>query len=131
MKPPAGATIYEQELATFWFGEDGILYAKAKNAQRTLEIQKRTYEFIRQISGGKKVCLLSDLSSGGSAHDDETREYMAREMPHLFKAMALISTSAFARMATNTFMTLKGLPVPLRSFDNEEEAREWLKEYLD
>lgn len=130
MKPPAGATVYEKELATFWLDDNGILYAKAKNAERTLEIQQRTYDFIRQLSRSKKVCLLTDLSSGGSTQDAETREYMAREMPFIFKAMALISTSAFGRLNTNTFMMAKGLPVPVRSFDSEDEARAWLKEFL-
>ncbi len=129
LRPPAHVTTYEGELATFWFDESGILCAIGKQTTRTLDMQKNNYDFIRQISGGKKVCLLSDATSS-DPHDKETRDYMAREMPNVFIAMAVVADSAVGRFVFNTFIRLKRQPVPMRFFPNEKEARAWLKQYL-
>jgi hypothetical protein len=129
MNPSANDKIYESELAIFWFNEEGMLCANGKNVLRTLENQKRTYECIKQISGNKKVCLLSDATSS-SAQTKEVREYIAGEMPNLFKAMAVISRSSMGRFITNVFLSVNRYPVPIKMFDNEASAREWLRQYL-
>lgn len=129
LKPSAHAKIYEGELATFWFDESGILCAIGKHTLRNLDKQKSNFDFIRQISGGKKVCLLSDLTSS-EPYDKETRDYMALEMPHVFAAMATMSDSPMGRFMFNTFVGLKKQPVPMRFFSDEAEAKAWLKQYL-
>ncbi len=63
MKQQTILQYYESELATFWFDECGILCARSKDTPRTLDKQKKTYKLIRQISGNKKVCLFSDMTS--------------------------------------------------------------------
>lgn len=129
MQLPKDRTIFEGELASFWFDENGFLCAQAKNTPRTLERQKENYALIRKISGNKKVCLLTDTTSS-SAQDRATREYTATEIPHIFKAMAIISTSAAGRMVANLFIALKDNPIPIKIFGDESSAREWLKTYL-
>jgi hypothetical protein len=129
MTPPDNAEIYEGELATFWFDDNGILFANAKNTPRTLEKQIKNYEFLKQITGDKKVCLLSDTTNT-SPQDKETRDYVAKEIPNIFKAMAVISTSVMGGFTSNVFIAIKQQPVPLKMFENESEAKEWLKQYL-
>lgn len=129
MKPPDNTRLYESDLATFWFDENYILCAIAKKTHRTVDKQKKTYELIRQISDNKKVCILSDATSV-SPLDKETREYVALEIPTIFKAMAIISASALGRTIANIFLTLKRQPVPIKMFANEKDAKEWLKQYL-
>jgi len=128
MNPPANTEVYEGEIATFWF-EDGILYAKSKNVPRTLEVQKRTYDLIRKISNGKKVCMLADASNS-QPQDKQTREYIAQEMPKIFKAMAVLSESATGKVITSIFRGLKKDPVAVEMFPDEHSAKEWLKQYL-
>ena len=41
MKPPEHVTLFEGELATFWFDEQGILCALSKSTARSLEKQKK------------------------------------------------------------------------------------------
>ena len=60
MIPPEHVTIYEGELASFWFDENGILCANSKSVPRTLEKQKANYDLVRQITGNRLVCLLAD-----------------------------------------------------------------------
>jgi hypothetical protein len=129
MMPPEHVTIYEGELASFWFDEDGILFANSKSVSRTLEKQKTNYAFVRQITGNKPVCLLAD-NTATYTQDDHTREYSAQEMPKLFKAMAVISGTTIGRAASHLFTYFQGQPIPIRSFENEKEAKEWLMQYL-
>jgi hypothetical protein len=129
MTPPEGTETFDGELALFWFDEHGILCARSKNTPRTLARQKANYEFIRKISGNKKVCLLTDTSST-SPQDRETRDYVALELPAIFKAMAVISSTAVGKFIANQFVHLKDQPIPIRLFGNEDEAREWLKQFL-
>jgi hypothetical protein len=126
---PDNVKIYEGELATFWFEENGILCANAKSTPRTVERQKENYRFIKEMTGGKKVCLLSDTTNA-SPQDKETRDYAAAELPNVFIAMAVVSKSALGGFSANVFLTLKQQPIPIRMFENEHEAKEWLKTYL-
>lgn len=126
---PEGITSYEAPLATFWFNEDGILYAVAKDTPRTLEKQKETYAVIRKIADNQKVCMLSEASAA-RIPDEETTKYMNQEIPNLFKAMAVLSETATGKAPTVAANILQSTPVPIHLFDSEEQALEWLKGFL-
>ena len=130
MQPPDNVKIYEGELANFWFDEFGILCAVSKKVTRTLEKQKASYALVREITGNKRVCLLAD-NTVTYIQDEKTREYSATEMPELFKAMAVISNTVMGKAAAHLFQYFHGQPIPIKSFDNEKDAREWLKQYLN
>lgn len=129
MTPPDNTKTFEGELATFWFDENGILCAAAKNVPRSLESQKENYAFIRELTGNKKVCLLSDISSS-TPQDKATRDYAASEIPNVFKAMAVISTSVLGQFSANIFLVLKAQPIPIKFFTDEASAKQWLKNYI-
>jgi hypothetical protein len=127
--PPSGAALYEGETATFWFDDHGILYCRAKEVERTLERQKASFELIRSIAGSRKVYMLADTTTGG-LQDKAAREYAAREMPGIFRAMAIISASAFGRMIANTMSSLQDQPVPIKQFSAEAQAKDWLMDFI-
>ena len=129
MKPLDNVTVHEGELAFFWFDESGILCALSKDTPRTFEKQQKNYEFIKNISGNKKVCLLSDTTNSAT-QDKATRDYMAQEIPNVFIAMAVISDSILGKFITNMFLHLKQQPIPIKFFSNEKDAKEWLKGFL-
>ncbi|HTH55026.1 MAG TPA: STAS/SEC14 domain-containing protein [Cyclobacteriaceae bacterium] len=129
MTPPINAKIYEGELADFWFDAHGILCAVSKMVPRTHENQLMNYELIRQITGGKRVCLLAD-NTLTYEQDDATRKLMATEIPKVFKAMAVFSRTIFGQAVSDTFLYYQGTPVPIKTFKNEEEARQWLQQHL-
>ena len=130
MNPPENAKIYQGELADFWFDENGILYAVSKAVPRTLEKQKMNYDLIREITGNEKVCLLAD-NSVTYTQDNHTREYSAKEIPSLFKAMAVISRTSLGKAASFLFQYYEGQPIPIMVFDNEKDARTWLMQYVN
>ena len=130
MTPPRNAKVYEGELADFWFDEDGILCAVSKMTPRTLEKQKANYDLVRKITDNKRVCLLAD-NTLTYEQDDDTRKLMADEIPKIFKAMAVVSRTVFGKAVSDTFLYYHGTPVPIRTFNDENEAREWLKQFVN
>jgi hypothetical protein len=130
MEPPKNVEVIDWPTSTMWFDEEGILYSKSKKAPpQTLEEAKRSIERFKKITGGKKVCMLADISNSAPTNK-ENRDWAAQEMPNLVKAIAMISTSAMGRMVANLFFGLKPPPYPSKMFSSEKEAKEWLKQYL-
>lgn len=130
MVPPENAKIIELPNSIIWFDENGILCSIAKKIpQQTIEEAKKTMEELRKITGGKKVCLLSDSTDSPPANK-EMRDYAAEAIPEVTKAVAIISRSAVGKMAANLFFSIKKQPYPVKMFNDEIEAKEWLKQYL-
>lgn len=130
MVPPENIQVFELPTTTMWFDESGILCAVAKKVPlQTVEEAKKTFKEFSKITGGKKICLLSD-STNSSPANKEMRDYAAQVLPEIAKAVAIISRSAVGRMAANLFFSLKKQPYPVKMFMDEIEAKEWLKQYL-
>ena len=130
MEPPQNATIIDSPTSIMWFDENGILCSIAKKGVRqTLEEAKVYIEEFKKITGGKKVCLLSD-STDSTPINKEMRDYAAEVIPEIAKAIAIISRSALGKMTANLFFKIKKQPYPVKIFNEENEAKEWLKQYL-
>ena len=130
MTPSTNTEVIELPNSTVWFDEDGILCSIAKKVpQQTIEEAKKIMEELRIITGGTKVCILSD-STDSPPPDKEMRDYVAEVIPEIAKAVAVISRSAVGKMAANLFFSIKKQPYPIKMFTDETEAKEWLKQYL-
>lgn len=130
MHPPINTKVYDWPSSTFWFDEEGILHSVSKKRETpTFEETKETVEEFKKIIGDKKVCMLIDVThSTGTTR--ETRNLAAEEFPKFTKAIAMISNSALGKMFANIFFKLKKQPYPTKMFNDENEAREWLRQYL-
>ena len=128
MKPPPDKEIFEDELAEYWMETDELLCSICKPNPRTLEATKKSFELIEKITHGKKVCLLSDTTAA-SQGSEKVREYSLTVTQRHFKAMALITSSSFSNLLVNTFMTISKQAIPMRLFNNEKEAREWINQH--
>jgi len=129
MKAPDSAEIFETPASTYWFDKE-VLFVIAKNAP-PLPMQeqvKQTEEFKKKL-GGKKICAIMDVTEA-AASSRETREYNTRELPTMFKAIAFITRSALGRMLAHLFLGMKPMSFPVKVFSNEQDAREWIKQYL-
>ena len=130
MVPPKNAKVIELHASTVWFDDDGILYSVAKRVpQQTVAEAEQSLEEFKKITGGKKMCMLSD-STESPPVNKEMRDYAARVIPEIVKAIAIMSRSSVGKMAANLFFSLKKQPYPVKFFDDQEEARLWLKQYL-
>lgn len=127
---PQDAKVYEFTNSDMWFDEDGILWSVSKMAPpQTVEQARQDLERLRSMIGDKKVCMLADVT-----HSTETtremREFAAEELPKFTKAIAMVSGSALGKMFANLFFRIKSQPYPVKMFNNPEDARSWLQQYL-
>ncbi|MGZ4035281.1 MAG: DUF7793 family protein [Bacteroidia bacterium] len=130
MEPPKNVKVIENLTSLYWFDEDGILCSISKKApKQSFEETKRVVEDFKKMLNGKKVCLLIDVTHTVES-TREVRDYVAAEFPKFIKAIAMISNSALGKMLANLFFSIKSQPYPTKMFNNEKEAKEWLKQYL-
>jgi hypothetical protein len=130
MEIPTNTRVIEWPTSITWWDETGILCSISKKAPvQTLEEAKKTLEDFRALIGNRKVCLLIDVTET-SESSKELRDYAATEFPKFIKAMAMISKSVLGKMLANLFFSVKAQPYPAKMFNDEVEAKEWLKQYL-
>ncbi len=130
MTPPVHAKLFETTSSSYWFDEEGILCSVTKKTgPPTLEETKRIIHDLKEMLQGKKVCILIDVTHSPE-NNRETRSYAAIEFPKFMKAMALVSKSALGRMLANLFFNITQQPYPVKMFNEENEARKWLRQYL-
>jgi hypothetical protein len=130
MKIPDNVKLIEEPNSIMWFDVDGILCVVGKKAEaQTIEEAKKSTEDFKKMVGNRKICMMLDITDS-SPTTKEVRDYSAQELIGLTKALALISRSALGKMVANLFFGLKPPPYPAKMFTNEQDAREWLKQYL-
>jgi len=129
MIPPKDLELIKGEIADYYYSPDGILYSYSKSTTRTVKNISENIALVKQITGGKKVPLLIYLSKS-SVPDKETRKFSAEQLPNVYTAMAMVSNGGLAKFIMNLLFRFKPPPIPMKSFADDEEAREWLKQFL-
>jgi len=125
---PSDRPVFDGEIATYWF-EDGILVSLSKPVKRTVENISGNVALVRDLTGGNRVPLLIYLVKS-PVPDKATRKLSAEMLPANYKAMAMISEPGLALLIMNIVFKLKPSPIPVKSFTNDKEAKEWLKQFL-
>ncbi len=130
IEPPKDAELIKFKKHIFWFDSNEILYSKSISSDLTSieDIREFTEYFIERLQG-KKVCILLDFSNV-SQSTKEIRDYVSSQFPKIALAVAMVSKTPLGRMMANLFFNLKQNPYATKMFDNEDEAKEWLKKYL-
>ncbi len=128
MTIPTDRKIYEGEIATYWF-DDGMLVSLSKSPKRTVENITANVALVKEITGNKRVPLLIYLSDS-PVPDKKTRVFSTEQLPLIYSAMAMISKPGLSKFIMNILFALKPPPIPIKSFTNDGEAKEWLKQYV-
>ena len=128
MKPPKDADIIETPTSTSWLDEEGFICSNSKKSSLNIEASRKSLEIFLQKYGNRKYCFLVDVTNA-SHGNREQRELVTKEILKIANAIAFISNSVFGRMIGNLFISLTSLPCPAKFFENEEEARMWLRQY--
>lgn len=119
---------YECEICSFLPDDRGFLRITAKDAVYTYEKQRIAFGMISECTGGYPVPLLLDMGNSSLIlFDVTTKELIARKLPAMFRAVAILAPTTLQKVAPTIFMNTMGQPVPMKLFDTEEEAAEWLK----
>jgi hypothetical protein len=127
MTPPNDRRVYEGEIATYWF-EDGYLVSLSKNPKRTVENITGNVALVKEITGNKKYPLLIYLSNS-PVPDKATRKFASEQLPLIYSAMAMVSKPGLSKFIMNILFNLKPPPIPMKSFTDESEAKQWLKQF--
>ena len=126
--PPTGVQTFDGEIATYWF-EDGILVSLSKSVKRTVENISSNVALVKKITNNKKVPLLIYLQNS-PIPDKETRRFSTEQLPNIYLAMAMISPKGLATLIMNILFKFKPAPIPIKSFTDEQAAKEWLKQFI-
>lgn len=125
--PPTDRETFEGEIATYWF-EEGILVSLSKNVKRTVANITSNVALVKGITNNKKVPLLIYLKNS-PVPDKETRRFSTEQLPTIYTAMAMVSKPGLAQLIMNILFKFKPSPIPIKSFVNANEAKEWLREF--
>lgn len=134
MEIPKDAKVIDFGTSLIWFDEFNIMYSLPKagvaEPQLTREETLAQMAKLKEITGHKKVCMILETNSNSKPPKKEDRDFIADQLAQVAKAMGIISTSPLSRMIANLFFGLKPPPYPVKFFSNENEAQEWIKQYL-
>lgn len=129
MNPPGNIQLIEGEIADYYYSPEGILYSYSKPPKRTVKNISENIALVKQITSGKKVPLLIYLSKS-AVPDKETRKFSAEQLPNVYTAMAMISKGGLAQFIMNILFKFKTPPIPMKSFADDKEAKEWLMQFV-
>ena len=131
MKPqiPTDRQIWEGEIATYWFDDNGLLISLSKSVLRTVENISSNMALVKSITNNKPVPLLIYLANS-PIPDKQTRKFSTEQLPSIYSAMAMISKPGLSKFIMNILFGLRPPPIPMRSFTDDAAAREWLKQFI-
>ena len=129
MNPPENIELIKGEIADYYYSPEGILYSYSKPTKRTVKTISENIALVKQITGGKKIPLLIYLSKS-PVPDKETRKFSAEQLPNVYTAMAMVSSGGLAQFIMNILFKFKPPSIPMKSFSDDGEAKEWLKQFV-
>ena len=117
------------EIADYKFDSEGILYSYSKNPTRTIKNITENIALVKSITGNKIIPLLIYLSDS-PIPDKATRKFATEQLPNVYSAMAMVSKPGLSKFIMNILFKFKQPAIPMKSFTDDKEAREWLKQFL-
>ncbi|MBU0696263.1 MAG: STAS/SEC14 domain-containing protein [Bacteroidetes bacterium] len=117
------------EIANYYFDEEGILYSYSNGIKRTVENIGNNVDLVKKITKSKPVPLLIYLKNS-PIPDKATRKFSTEKLPEIYSAMAMVSKLALSKLIMNILFKLNTPPIPMKSFTNDLDAKDWLKQFL-
>jgi len=121
--------VFEGEIATYWFEDDGILVSLSKSTVRTVERIANNVALVQRITNNTRVPLLIYLGRS-PVPDRATRAFSPQQHPVAYSAMAMVSEPGLSRLIMNLLFRFQQSPIPMKSFTDDTAARAWLRQYL-
>ncbi|WP_293312093.1 STAS/SEC14 domain-containing protein [Pedobacter sp. UBA5917] len=121
--------LIEGEIADYVLTDAGILISYSKSIMRTVENISVNVALVKKITNNKKVPLLIYLKNS-PVPDKETRKFSTEQLPNIYTAMAMVSKPGLAQLIMKILFKLQKPPIPIKSFTDDEKAKEWLKQFL-
>lgn len=126
---PTDRQIWESDIATYWFTDDGILVSLSKSIRRTVENISSNVALVQSITNNRPVPLLIYLTNS-PIPDKATRKFSTEQLPLIYSAMAMVSKPGLSKFIMNILFSLKPPPIPMKSFTDDKVATLWLQQYI-
>lgn len=128
---PASSSVVTTRVATTFLRPDGIMQVDAlPDSVMTLADAIEAIKAQAQVGGGIRRPLLVNVGSIKSM-DRDARIYLgAKEAQSVVTATAIIVKTVAAKIIATFFMGLNKTLYPTRMFTSEDEAVNWLREFL-
>ncbi len=110
---------------------DQILELYSDKETYTFQDYKDLLNGIEEITGGKKYPYLSDERGKQRFMDNDSKKLMNDKLHKHITACALVEDSAVLRFLTHTFVAIYRPKIPIKMFKTKEDARNWLKEFME
>jgi hypothetical protein len=125
----AAHDFYENEYAQFWIG-NGILFFEYKpNTILGLEVAQTVVADRIHFQNEESYPVLCDVR--GIVNTDKSgRDYLAQSGSVLTKAVALIVHQKVSLTISNFYLHISKPNVPTQLFNNQEDALEYLKQFI-
>ncbi|MGZ3862413.1 MAG: DUF7793 family protein [Bacteroidia bacterium] len=116
-----------------WMGDDGIVRTKVKaHAEVTIKEAHENSVAVNSYFSktNKKYPLLIDARNIKSISKEARDHFSIQNRETGINSFGVLIDSPLSRIIGNFFMGLNKPTVPAKLFTNEEEAVQWLKQYL-
>lgn len=70
-----------------------------------------------------------EVSNSGTM-DKEASDYLKNEIPQMYKALAIVTTTPVGQMVAVSTTELVPPSIPTKTFSDSQQARLWLQQYL-
>jgi hypothetical protein len=132
LQAPTYIKTHELSNSIVWI-EDGILFSKPKDGpyvHSTKEMMLEDLQKFKQITGGKKMCMIIEGHPQAETPKKEDRDFISEKLAEVTKAMAILTPSAVSRMVANLFFLFKPAQYPMKMFVSVSDAKMWLQDCL-
>jgi hypothetical protein len=131
MKPHRTKKVFELEILTYWMEDDRLLVTVSKDVERTMENIRPLIALLQRLShnGKNKICILTD-GNLSRPFSPEIREFVNAEIGKYVTATAMFTQTQMGNAMGFIYTTLHGDTFDVKVCAEEQEAREWLKDYL-
>ncbi len=116
-------------ISDYYFEDQKLLISYSKSILRTVNNIQENVNLVKSITNNTPVPLLIFLSSSPMP-DKATREFSKLKLPEIYTAMAMVSEGNLAKFIMNLLFKFQQSPIPMKTFSNETDAREWLKQFM-
>lgn len=115
-----------------WMDEHGICRTKPlAAAEIEIEHARENTAAVNTFYQGRKFPLLIDSRQVKSISREARQHFSTNGRETYTNAFAILVKSPLSRVIGNFFMGINKPPLPSRLFDNEEDAVEWLKQFVN
>ena len=119
------------QTGSLYLDEQGIVHVTSfQGVEETLDQAKASIAAIRQVSDGTLRPLLLDMRPIKSQTREVRNYYASPAASSAYTGVAILVGSPISRMIGNMFIGIGKLPVPTKLFSAEQEALQWLTNFI-